>query len=57
MLRHEASVLSVADASYLSMTAYSRLLQKKGFPLLSGLVGRDFRSLKRSTALGNFGSL
>jgi len=48
MLRHDASVSLVADASYLSMTAYSRLRQKKGFPLLSGLIGRDFRSLKRA---------
>ncbi|NTE00651.1 hypothetical protein G6M26_24175 [Agrobacterium tumefaciens] len=29
MLRHEASVSLIADASCLSMTAYSGLLQKK----------------------------
>jgi len=29
MLRHEASASSVADTSFLSMTAYSRLVQIK----------------------------
>ncbi|MFC3364283.1 hypothetical protein ACFOG5_14005 [Pedobacter fastidiosus] len=41
MLRHEASVSSVADASCLSMTVYSGLLLKKVFPFLSGLDGKD----------------
>ncbi|MCZ4221698.1 hypothetical protein [Pedobacter rhodius] len=42
MLRHEASVSSVADASYLSITVYSGLLLKKVFPLQSGLGNVGF---------------
>jgi hypothetical protein len=38
MLRYEASVSSVADASCLSMTVYSGLLLKKVFSHQSGLA-------------------
>gem|GEM_PF-6674063 len=44
ILRNEESVSSVADASCLSMTIYSRCCLLKVFSLLSGLLKTDGNS-------------